>query len=104
MEAIKQTIEKLKSQSSETTPSDPIKHDYYAYIKKAMLRNWTADPFKKTDKLNIDEKLNQVLIDLGKYLGGEMSHSEDSYYVPHGSNWPIIAAVSMTVTVAGEAR
>jgi len=33
-----------------------------------------------------------------------MSHSEDSYYVPHGSNWPIIAAVSMTVTVAGAAN
>jgi len=33
-----------------------------------------------------------------------MAHTEDSYYVPSGSNWPIIAAVSMFVTVAGAAH
>ncbi|MGD2118794.1 MAG: cytochrome c oxidase subunit 3 [Chromatiales bacterium] len=33
-----------------------------------------------------------------------MSQTNDNYYVPHGSYWPIIAAVAMTVSVAGAAN
>ena len=32
-----------------------------------------------------------------------MSQSNDHYYVPDGSSWPIIAAIAMTVAVAGAA-
>jgi cytochrome c oxidase subunit 3 len=32
-----------------------------------------------------------------------MSHSADSYYVPHGSHWPIVASVSLTTSVVGAA-
>ncbi len=33
-----------------------------------------------------------------------MSHTGDHYYVPHGSNWPIIASVGIATTVAGAAN
>ena len=32
-----------------------------------------------------------------------MSHSADSYYVPHGSHWPIVASVALTTSVVGAA-
>jgi cytochrome c oxidase subunit 3 len=32
-----------------------------------------------------------------------MSHSADSYYVPHASHWPIVASVSLTTSVVGAA-
>ena len=33
-----------------------------------------------------------------------MAHSKDLYYVPHGSMWPIVAAVGMFLTVMGAAH
>ena len=33
-----------------------------------------------------------------------MAHSADSYYVPHGSHWPIVASVALTVGVVGAAN
>jgi len=33
-----------------------------------------------------------------------MAHSADQYYVPHGSYWPIIASVALTVGVVGAAQ
>jgi len=33
-----------------------------------------------------------------------MAHSADQYYVPHGSHWPIIASVALTVGVVGAAN
>jgi cytochrome c oxidase subunit 3 len=33
-----------------------------------------------------------------------MAHSADDYYVPHGSYWPIIASVALTVGVVGAAN
>lgn len=33
-----------------------------------------------------------------------MAHSADEYYVPHGSYWPIIASISLTVGVVGAAN
>jgi cytochrome c oxidase subunit 3 len=33
-----------------------------------------------------------------------MAHTSDHYYVPHGSHWPIIASVALTVGVVGLAN
>jgi len=33
-----------------------------------------------------------------------MAHSADQYYVPHGSHWPIVASVALTVGVVGAAN
>jgi len=33
-----------------------------------------------------------------------MAHAADSYYVPHGSHWPIVASVALTVGVVGAAN
>ncbi|MGD8956549.1 MAG: cytochrome c oxidase subunit 3 [Chromatiaceae bacterium] len=33
-----------------------------------------------------------------------MAHASDHYYVPHGSHWPIVASVALTVGVVGAAN
>ena len=33
-----------------------------------------------------------------------MAHSADDYYVPHGSHWPIVASVALTVSAVGAAN
>ena len=33
-----------------------------------------------------------------------MSASADSYYVPHGTNWPIIGSIGLATTVIGLAN
>ena len=33
-----------------------------------------------------------------------MAHASDHYYVPHGSHWPIVASVALTVGVVGSAN
>ena len=33
-----------------------------------------------------------------------MTHADDQYYVPHGSHWPIVASVALTVGVVGAAN
>ena len=33
-----------------------------------------------------------------------MAHTQDVYYVPHGSSWPIVAAIGMFTTVTGAAH
>ena len=33
-----------------------------------------------------------------------MAHADNHYYVPHGSHWPIVASVALTVGVVGAAN